>query len=185
MAVGLRELWSDSAQRRPASFQLTPGISRACSQQLEPLLTSIQYKTGMIIKGYILPKKAGNKGEFQWTSGLQYTGEYKDNKREGYGEVVWPDGSRYEGYFHHDVREGHGKHTWGDSGEVRECVAKVTSKAYIFNMHRFMKESIIMTRGMDRELTSGLLGPFSQDILQMTSKLEKVSSFHLKEKNLR
>lgn len=98
----------------------SPPASRSCSScSLEPLLTSIQYKTGAIFKGYVANKPRSGKGSFRWTSGLTYNGEFKENKREGYGTLAWPDGSSYEGYFHNDVREGNGKHKWGESGEVR------------------------------------------------------------------
>lgn len=92
-----------------------PFKSEGCS--LEPLLTSIQYRTGITYEGYVVKNDSGM-GSFQWTSGLKYIGEFKEKKREGFGKLIWPDGSSYEGYFHNDLREGHGKHKWGDSGEV-------------------------------------------------------------------
>lgn len=91
----------------------------SCSQ-LEPLLTSMQYKTGVQFEGYLAHKPKTGKGFFKWGSGLRYSGEFKEDKREGYGKLSWPDGSCYEGYFHNDVREGHGRHKWGDTGQVSE-----------------------------------------------------------------
>ena len=59
-------------------------------------------------------------GEFEWPSGLKYTGEYYERKRHGYGVQLWPDGAKYEGSFHEDQRQGRGRHYWKNE-EVTKC----------------------------------------------------------------
>ncbi len=91
----------------------------SCTSSNDPLHTSLQFKTH-----HRKAKRPGcGKGEFQWASGLSYTGEFKGDRREGFGKLTWPDGSSYEGYFRNDIREGLGKHRWGDTGEVRLSMA--------------------------------------------------------------
>lgn len=99
--------------------------SGGCSSStaLEPLLTSVQYRTGTLFKGYLARKPRAGRGLFQWDTGTRYSGEFKECKREGHGRLSWPDGSFYEGYFHDDLREGHGIHVWGDTGQVRSASA--------------------------------------------------------------
>ena len=113
---------SEYAPTDPSSFKRVmtdsqPSSSSCSTCSLEPLLTSIQYKTGISFEGYIAKTRRG-RASFTWTSGLSYIGEFKEDKREGYGTLKWPDGSTYEGYFHNDIREGEGMHKWEDSGEV-------------------------------------------------------------------
>jgi len=36
-------------------------------------------------------------GEFRWSSGNVYKGNYKDDQRNGFGEMIWADGTRYIG----------------------------------------------------------------------------------------
>ncbi len=38
-------------------------------------------------------------GEFTWTDGRRYLGEYLDDKKHGYGIFEWPDGKKYKGYW--------------------------------------------------------------------------------------
>jgi hypothetical protein len=37
------------------------------------------------------------KGNFTWSDGRKYDGNYVDDKKDGYGVFTWPDGRRYEG----------------------------------------------------------------------------------------
>lgn len=114
------------ALQKSTATSLPPStrVRKRSSCKLEPLLTSIQYKTGVIFKGYIAKRPRSGRGVFQWHSGLRYSGEFKEDKREGIGELIWPDGSRYEGSFHNDIREGRGMHSWGESGEVGSLLSR-------------------------------------------------------------
>lgn len=97
------------------ALQMSTSAS-TCS--LEPLVHSIEFKSGAVYTGTLgCGKKSGN-GTFRWPSGVQYTGEYLEDRRHGYGVQVWAEGSKYEGEFRDDLRHGEGRHTWM-SGEVR------------------------------------------------------------------
>lgn len=37
------------------------------------------------------------KGNFTWSDGRKYEGNYVDDKKDGYGVFTWPDGRKYEG----------------------------------------------------------------------------------------
>ena len=39
-------------------------------------------------------------GEYKWTDGKNYKGQWKNNMMDGIGEYVWPDGRRYIGQYH-------------------------------------------------------------------------------------
>ncbi len=41
-------------------------------------------------------KKEGY-GEFHWSTGNHYKGNFKDDERHGHGKMFWTDGSVYEG----------------------------------------------------------------------------------------
>lgn len=89
----------------------------------EPLICSIEFKSGAIYQGAIVGGKRSGRGAFTWPSGLYYNGHFKNNQRHGYGQQVWPDGSRYEGKFRKDVRHGNGRHEW-KNGEVSASMYK-------------------------------------------------------------
>ncbi len=36
-------------------------------------------------------------GEFTWSDGRRYTGEYFEDRKHGHGEFEWPDGRKYKG----------------------------------------------------------------------------------------
>lgn len=146
-----------------------PSSSSCSTCSLEPLLTSIQYKTGITFEGYIVKTRKG-RGCFTWTSGLSYIGEFKEDKREGYGKLKWPDGSTYEGHFHNDIREGEGMHKWEDSREVCKYERRggggmmmhfVLPWIQIFTdinpPPRFMKVNTTMISGTDKGFTNGHL----------------------------
>lgn len=98
--------------------------SASSTALVEPLLTSEQYRTGLVLEDYLSSTPQEGKGIFKWESGLRYSGSYREDRREGFGKLSWPDGSYYEGFFHHDMREGHGVHKWGDSGQVRKITQR-------------------------------------------------------------
>ena len=85
---------------------------------LEPLVQSMEFKSGAVYRGDLLGGKRSGRGTFSWPSGLQYTGEFSGDKRHGYGVQLWSDGSKYEGEFREDLRHGKGRHVWSN-GEVR------------------------------------------------------------------
>lgn len=85
----------------------------------EPLVCSVEFKSGAVYQGAIAGGKRSGRGAFTWPSGLHYNGQFKNNQRHGNGQQVWPDGSRYEGKFRRDVRHGSGKHEW-KNGECYE-----------------------------------------------------------------
>ena len=37
------------------------------------------------------------KGEYSWTDGRKYSGNYINDKKSGFGVFEWPDGRKYEG----------------------------------------------------------------------------------------
>lgn len=39
-------------------------------------------------------------GEFKWSDGRVYVGEYANDKKHGQGVYTWPDGRYYDGRFH-------------------------------------------------------------------------------------
>ena len=47
-------------------------------------------------------------GEFTWSSGSKFKGEYVKDKKRGYGEMYWADGSLYRGFWDNGVQSGLG-----------------------------------------------------------------------------
>ena len=39
------------------------------------------------------------KGEYYWTNGNSYKGDYKKDDREGFGVFTWTGGRKYEGQW--------------------------------------------------------------------------------------
>jgi len=37
------------------------------------------------------------KGEFIWSDGRKYVGDYNNDKKHGLGLFIWPDGKKYDG----------------------------------------------------------------------------------------
>lgn len=58
-------------------------------------------------------------GEFKWTSGNMYKGNYKSDLRDGHGEMTWSDGSKYIGEWKKGSQYGYGKIILPD-GMVKE-----------------------------------------------------------------
>lgn len=79
---------------------------------------------------------------FEWSSGLQYRGQYVGRKRHGYGVQQWPDGARYEGHFHEDQRHGSGRHGWSN-GEVHVYLYWRNLFFYIFPYYVRMSVNLI------------------------------------------
>jgi len=38
-------------------------------------------------------------GEFLWTDGMKYFGQFSKGIISGHGVMEWPDGAKYEGYW--------------------------------------------------------------------------------------
>lgn len=47
-------------------------------------------------------------GEFQWTSGSFYKGQYKEDVKRGFGEMHWYDGCVFKGYWENGIQNGLG-----------------------------------------------------------------------------
>lgn len=47
-------------------------------------------------------------GEFVWSTGSRYKGNYVKDIKEGYGEMFWNDGSVYKGFWKNGVQDGLG-----------------------------------------------------------------------------
>lgn len=60
-------------------------------------------------------------GEFKWSSGNIYKGNYKNDLRNGYGEMYWTDGSIYKGNWVNGIQHGYGKMMFID-GTVNEGI---------------------------------------------------------------
>lgn len=50
------------------------------------------------------------KGQFNWTDGTVYRGEFKNNEITGVGRYQWPDQSTYDGQVKNGLRHGQGKY---------------------------------------------------------------------------
>lgn len=58
-------------------------------------------------------KKEGE-GEYIWSNGCKYKGNWHDNKLNGFGIYYYNDGRIYEGEFVDNFKEGKGKMIWKD-----------------------------------------------------------------------
>ena len=60
-------------------------------------------------------------GEFRWSSGNLYKGNYKNDLRNGYGEMYWTDKSIYKGNWVNGIQHGYGK-MYFDDGTVNDGI---------------------------------------------------------------
>jgi hypothetical protein len=51
------------------------------------------------IKGAASSAKKEGHGQYKWSDGSMYTGEWKDSRITGLGSYIWADGREYYGYF--------------------------------------------------------------------------------------
>ena len=61
-------------------------------------------------------KKEGY-GEYIWSNGAKYMGNWKDNKLNGKGIYIYSDDKKYEGEFVDNEKDGRGKFIWSDGRE--------------------------------------------------------------------
>jgi len=47
-------------------------------------------------------------GEFTWSDGRKYKGQYLEDKKHGYGEFEWKDGRKYKGNWAYGKQHGKG-----------------------------------------------------------------------------
>ena len=50
-------------------------------------------------------------GNFSWTDGSTYVGEFRDGRPHGFGTYTWPDGDKYTGFWVAGKRHGLGFHS--------------------------------------------------------------------------
>ena len=53
-------------------------------------------------------------GNFRWSNGDKYAGEFKDDVRDGQGTYWYSDGSKYTGKYKDDMRNGQGTYSYAD-----------------------------------------------------------------------
>mmetsp|Transcript_4482 Transcript_4482/g.6694 ORF Transcript_4482/g.6694 Transcript_4482/m.6694 type:complete len:122 (-) Transcript_4482:1503-1868(-) len=53
-------------------------------------------------------------GEFTWSTGSKFKGNYIKDKKKGYGEMHWSDSSIYRGYWDNGVQDGLGMMIFSD-----------------------------------------------------------------------
>ena len=75
------------------------------------------YTDGSKYTGNFKDDKYNGYGESTFPNGSKYTGEYKDGKYSGYGESTFPNGSKYTGEYKDGKRHGFGEDTYADSSK--------------------------------------------------------------------
>lgn len=71
-------------------------------------LGEFTYSNGAIYVGNWVNQKHHGKGAMFWTDGSFFQGEYSDGLKKGNGLYTWPDGSFFEGEYHEDKKHGTG-----------------------------------------------------------------------------
>merc|ERR1711964_499625 len=59
-------------------------------------------------------------GEYTWTSGSYYKGEWRDGKKHGHGTYTFANGDIHEGEWENGEATGHGKRTGLADGSILE-----------------------------------------------------------------
>ena len=52
---------------------------------------------GGVYSGHYLKGVCEGKGEYTWSNGDKYVGDWKNNKKNGYGKYMKKDGTMFEG----------------------------------------------------------------------------------------
>jgi len=71
-------------------------------------LGEFTYSNGAIYVGNWANQKHHGRGAMFWTDGSFFQGQYIDGLKKGNGLYSWPDGSFYEGEYHEDKKHGTG-----------------------------------------------------------------------------
>lgn len=72
------------------------------------------YSDGSEYTGNWIDGVRSGTGTFVWPNGETYTGSWSEHKRNGRGKYEWPDGRSFEGDYVDDLRTGHGFMEWPD-----------------------------------------------------------------------
>ena len=78
----------------------------------------VKFKTGDEYKGQLKDKNIyDGKGEYYYSNGDKYIGEYKNNKKEGLGIYYYKEGDKYEGEYKNDQMDGRGVYIYNELEE--------------------------------------------------------------------
>ncbi|OIT22044.1 PREDICTED: phosphatidylinositol 4-phosphate 5-kinase 1-like [Nicotiana attenuata] len=67
------------------------------------------WSDGCMYKGEWQKGKASGKGKFSWPSGATYEGDFKEGRMDGYGTFIGADGDTYRGWWAKDMKHGFGE----------------------------------------------------------------------------
>ncbi|DBB17914.1 hypothetical protein WJX82_003420 [Trebouxia sp. C0006] len=71
-------------------------------------------KPGDKFEGTLSHGQRDGKGNYVWSNGCYYDGQYKDHMRHGHGTLTFPDKSRYEGDWSENKMHGQGLYTYAN-----------------------------------------------------------------------
>ena len=72
------------------------------------------WSNGCKYVGNWFDNKINGKGIYYYNDGRIYEGEFVDNVKDGKGKMSWKDGRIYYGYFKNDKKNGIGMYIWSD-----------------------------------------------------------------------
>ncbi|GFQ00890.1 phosphatidylinositol 4-phosphate 5-kinase 9 [Phtheirospermum japonicum] len=84
------------------------------SNRLTDLTVEISLPNGERYSGSLLANAPEGSGNYTWSDGCKYVGEWKFGTRHGHGKIQFPNGSTYEGEFSGGYMHGSGTYTKPD-----------------------------------------------------------------------
>ncbi|KAL8516741.1 hypothetical protein ACS0TY_015125 [Phlomoides rotata] len=97
------------------SSEVNGEVSHASSGTNGFRVEEILLPSGESYSGYILSNAPEGSGDYVWSDGCKYEGEWRSGMRHGYGKLRWPSGAIYEGEFSGGYIHGNGTYTRADN----------------------------------------------------------------------
>lgn len=109
-----RSLDSVVSTEKSRLIELNGEVFHALSETNSFRAGDILLPSGESYCGSLLGNVPEGSGDYVWSDGCKYEGEWRCGMRHGYGKLQWPSGARYEGEFSGGYMHGNGTYTRHD-----------------------------------------------------------------------